>query len=71
MTGEGTSDVTPIGELCTCGGLIAWQERASGWDGSCMGACGRYLSFDSAGSKRPTCPCGLKERPGSCGWCEE
>ena len=19
----------------------------------------------------PRCPCGLKERPGSCGWCEE
>lgn len=41
------ADADPVGELCTCGGLIAWRERESGWDGSCMGACGRYLSVDS------------------------
>ena len=27
--------------------------------------------YRQACGKRPTCPCGLKERPGSCGWCEE
>lgn len=25
----------------------------------------------TAAPVRRTCPCGLKERPGSCGWCEE
>lgn len=31
----------------------------------------RYVAGSCVGSKRITCPCGLKERPGSCGWCEE
>lgn len=30
-----------------------------------------HVGFMSFFKPSNTCPCGLKERPGSCGWCEE
>jgi hypothetical protein len=43
-------------------------------DSGVTAACGPYEApevFVEAARGPRSCPCGLHERPGSCGWCEQ
>lgn len=44
-----------------------WCGRIDGHENGCR----LGLGLDEIAERQPCCPCGLKTRPGSCGWCEE